>query len=354
LRGGVRYFDAQFDDARLAIDLAQTIFKLGGVALNYLQVVRFVKQSGRIRGVIARDQETGHEHELTGRVVINATGVFCDELRKMDEPAAARSVTVSQGAHLVLPKRFLPGDSALMIPRTSDGRVLFAVPWHDSVLVGTTDVPVATASLEPRPLAEEIEFLLTTAAQYLNPCPTRHDVLSIFAGLRPLVKSGAENATAKLSRDHTLFVSDAGLLTITGGKWTTYRKMAEDTINRAEQLAGLEPRTCRTRDLPIHDGTAALDLGKKPDHAEPLHPDLPYCVGDVIRAVRHEMARTVEDVLARRTRALPLDARASIAAAPRVAQVMATELGRDEAWQQQSIHDFTELARGWMLDHQSE
>ena len=349
LRGGVRYFDAQFDDARLAIDLAQTTFKLGGVALNYFQVVHFVKEGSRICGVVARDQETGAEYEIRGRVVVNATGVFCDELRKLDEPTAARLVTPSQGAHLVLPKRFLPGDSALMIPRTSDGRVLFAVPWHDRVLVGTTDVPVAAASLEPRPLAEEIDFLLTNASEYLNPRPARYDVLSVFAGLRPLVKSGTETSTARLSRDHTLVVSEAGLLTITGGKWTTYRKMAEDTINRAEQLAGLNPQPCRTTQLPIR-GTDATDLHANPELSAPLHPDLPYSDADVVRAVRHEMARTVEDVLARRTRALPLDARASVAAAPRVAQLMAAELGRDETWQRQSLLDFNALARGWMLE----
>jgi glycerol-3-phosphate dehydrogenase len=349
LRGGVRYFDAQFDDARLAIDLAQTTFDLGGVALNYVQVVHFMKQNGRIHGVIARDQETGLEHEIRGRVVINATGVFCDDLRKLDEPTAARLVTPSQGAHLVLPKRFLPGDSALMIPRTSDGRVLFAVPWHDRVLVGTTDLPVGAASLEPRPLVEEIDFLLANASQFLNPRPERHDVLSIFAGLRPLVRSGTETSTARLSRDHTLVVSQAGLLTITGGKWTTYRKMAEDTINRAERLASLNPQPCRTRELPIH-GADATDLGANAELSALLHADLPYSDGEVVHAVRHEMARTVEDVLARRTRALPLDARASVAAAPRVAKLMAAELGRDDAWQRRSVLEFSALARGWILD----
>jgi glycerol-3-phosphate dehydrogenase len=349
LRGGVSYFDAQFDDARLAVDLAQTASGLGGVLINYTQVVRLVKENDRIRGIIARDEETGNEHELRGRVVINATGVFCDDLRRKDDPAATRLVAPSQGAHLVLPKRFLPGDAALMVPRTSDGRVLFAIPWHDRVLVGTTDIPIESTSLEPRPLAEEIDFLLANASQFLNPPLTRGDVLSVFAGLRPLVKRGTERSTAALSRDHTLLVSDSGLLTITGGKWTTYRKMAEDTINRAELLAALAPQPCRTHQLAIR-GVETINLHLTPEPTAPLHPNLPYSERDVVRAIRHEMARTVEDVLARRTRALVLDARASVAAAPRVAQLIATELGRDESWERQSVLDFEALARGWMLE----
>jgi len=367
LQGGVCYYDGQFDDARLAVNLAQTVFDLGGCALNYCRVTRLIKETGLTRGVVARDEETGEAHEIRARVVINATGVFSDGVRRMDDPAAEPVVAASQGAHLVLPREFLPGDSAIMVPHTPDGRVLFAVPWHDRTLVGTTAGAVERIDLEPRPMAEEIQFILQNAAKYLVKDPQPSDVLSAFAGLRPLVKSGNGRNTAALSRDHTILISDSGLLTIAGGKWTTYRKMAEDTVHQAEAVGGLGRKPCRTAGLRIHgfssappvdghlagygsDADAIRSLASaQPDWARPIHPALPYIGAEVVWAVRGEMARTVEDVLARRTRALLLDARASIQAAPQVARLMAAELKKPDTWPETSVADYVTVARSYLL-----
>jgi glycerol-3-phosphate dehydrogenase len=277
-------------------------------------------------------------------------------------------IAASQGAHVVLPKSFLPGDTAIMVPHTPDGRVMFAVPWHDCVVVGTTDTAVDSIQLEPRPMDEEIGFILTNAAQYLSKQPNRSDALSVFAGLRPLVKVGDAKSTAAMSRDHTILISNSGLLTIAGGKWTTYRKMAQDAVDQAETMAGFEERRCTTEHLQIHgwtkqqittpnlrvygaDAAAIKELAEaEPGLAEKLHPDLPYIGAEVVWAVRQEMARTVEDVLARRTRALLLGARASIEAAPKVAQLMGRELGADEAWQRESAAKFANMAQGYVLN----
>ncbi len=373
LRGGVQYFDGQFDDARLALTLAQTVFDRGGVALNYMRVFRLLKENDRICGVVAHDIETGREFQLRSRVVINATGVFADAVRRMDKPALASLVTASQGAHIVVDRSFLPGDSALMVPKTTDGRVLFAIPWHHHVVIGTTDIPVTESFLEPRPLAQEIEFLLEHAARYLAKAPRASDILSTFAGLRPLVNPSAARETARLSRDHTIVVSDSGLVTITGGKWTTYRKMAEDVVNKAAEVGGLPARACPTHELRLH-GTDA-ELGESRSTANHLdvygssaakilalseqnrswksllHARLPHIGAEVIWATRFEMARTVEDFLARRTRALFLDARAALEMAPRVAELMAAELGRDEGWQHSQVASFAELANGYLCEH---
>jgi glycerol-3-phosphate dehydrogenase len=317
--------------------------------------------------VVARDAETGREFELPARVVVNATGVFTDAIRRLDEPATPPLIAPSQGAHIVLDKSFLPGDSAIMVPKTDDHRVLFAIPWRDRVLIGTTDTPVAQADLEPRPLPEEIGFLLTHAARYLTKDPKRADVLSAFAGLRPLVKSVAGQDTASVPRDHSVVVSKSGLVTITGGKWTTYRKMAEDTIGQAALVGELEERPCATAQLKLH-GWRAREAGKRPwdDYGTdafalqalveenraldgPLHPRLPYRAVEVVWAARHEMARTVEDVLSRRTRALLLDARASIEAAPAVARLMAAELKRDARWVESQVAAYQKLAAGYLV-----
>ena len=298
--------------------------------------------------------------------MINATGIFVDDLRRWDEPGVRNLVAVSQGIHLVLPKEFLPGSAAIMIPKTEDGRVLFAVPWHDRVVVGTTDTPRTERTLEPRALPAERDFVMEHARRYLARDPGESDVLSVFAGLRPLVRSNGDGPTAALSRDHTIVVSESGLVTITGGKWTTYRKMAEDVVDHAEMVAGVENRRSPTETLQIHGWTqapiaeknlqpygadatkiAAL-IATEPALAAPLHPRLPYQRGEVLWHARHEMARTVEDVLARRTRALLLDARASLEAAPAVAGLLATELGRDKNWQTAQVRRYTDLARGYV------
>ncbi|MCP5516579.1 MAG: glycerol-3-phosphate dehydrogenase/oxidase [Verrucomicrobiales bacterium] len=368
LKGGVRYFDGQFDDSRLAVHLARTVFDLGGLALNHFPVVRLTRSGDLLDGVVARDAETGREYEVRAKAIINATGVFADTVRRLDDADCPPVLVASQGIHLVLPRRFLPGDSAIMVPHTSDGRVLFAVPWHDRVIVGTTDVPAAETSLEPRASEAEIGFVLTNAARYLVEDPQRKDVLSVFAGLRPLIKAANARSTAALSRDHSILISDSGLITVTGGKWTTYRKMAEDAVDHAEAVAGLGPRPCPTGRLKLRGWTeepppekswavygadaASLRalLAERPELGEPLHPRLPISGVEVVWAVREEMARTIEDVLSRRTRALLLDARASLEAAPRVAALMAQELGRDAAWQQRAVADYADVARHYVLD----
>lgn len=368
LRGGIQYFDGQFDDARLAICLAQTLHDLGGVALNYVAAQDLIKEQGRIAGVVGLDLESGKEHRLRARCVINATGIFTDAIRRLDQPQCADLLTVSQGSHLVLPRSFLPGDCALMIPKTDDGRVLFAIPWHDRTVVGTTDIPMPAPVVEPKPLPEEQAFLLEHTRRYLSKEAKSSNILSVYSGLRPLVTSGKGKRTSKLSRDHTIHISDSGLVTITGGKWTTYRQMAQETIDAAARVAGLDGAPSRTETLRLHgwteagvsavaqherpygsDISAIQSLAREiPEGNQPIHPRLPYSRAAVVWAIREEMARTVADVLSRRTRALLLDARASIEAAPWVAQQLASEFGRDEAWARDQIKSYTELAQGYL------
>jgi glycerol-3-phosphate dehydrogenase len=366
LRGGVIYHDGQFDDARLAISLALTFSDLGGIPLSYMQVTGMYKGGGLTAGVTARDMESGRNFRIKGRVVINATGPFADSVRRMADPDARDIITHSQGVHLVLNGSFLPGDSAIMVPHTDDGRVLFAVPWHGRTVVGTTDTPLSAACLEPCPLSDEIDFLLTHASRYLRCHPKPSDILSVFAGIRPLVRSHDAIDTASLSRDHVLIVDDTGLVTIAGGKWTTFRKMGEDAVTVAARVAGLHDRPSITEGLRIHgwcEGIGADDplqiygsdasqlesiLNETPSLRDPIHPSLPYSAAEVVWGVRREWARTIEDVLARRTRALLLDARASMAAAPRVAELMAAELGRNHAWVKAQVSAYRDLALGYL------
>lgn len=369
LKSGVIYHDGQFDNSRLAVSLAQSIADGGGVPLNYVKVTSFKKRGKHITGVNARDMETGEDLEFDGRVVVNASGIFSDVTRQMDDPAEESLMAPSQGVHLVLDRSFLPGESAIMVPKTADGRVLFAVPWHGRTIVGTTDTAVKDVSLEPRAQADEIQFLLEHAAIYLDRDPSREDVLSMYCGIRPLVRSPGDKGTAALARDHVLMISDSNLVSITGGKWTTYRKMAEDTVDAAALVAGLEEQPSRTKALRLHgwvktphetDGLLSLYgsdgpsvrrvMREKPGWDEPLHPNLPYFVGEVAWGARREMARTVEDVLARRTRSLLLNARASIEVAPKVAEILAAELGKDEAWQKAQVQEYEANARGYVLE----
>jgi glycerol-3-phosphate dehydrogenase len=294
LSGGVVYTDGQFDDTRLLIDMACEASRRGACIVNYAPVEKIAGSGEKLYEVGFTDTETNAGHVVTTRSVINAAGIFCDAVRKLAGNEAELTTTYSQGIHIVLQRRFLPTDAAVMIPKTSDGRVLFCIPWHGYTLVGTTDTPLDAATAEPQPFENEIDFVLETAGNYLAERPTRADILSSWAGIRPLIRTNENVATSKLSRGHRLFIDANGLVTITGGKWTTYRRMAEDAVNKAIEIAGIEKRKCVTKDLPI---PPPENLG-----GEPLHADFPYTTGDVIRAVRNEMARTVEDVLARRTR----------------------------------------------------
>ncbi|RYE21808.1 MAG: glycerol-3-phosphate dehydrogenase/oxidase [Sphingobacteriaceae bacterium] len=367
LKGGVRYSDGQFDDARLAINLAQTCAENNGVLLNYMKVTGLLKNGDKIIGVKAIDMENGKEYSLKAKAVINATGVFVDDVLKMDVPAGKPIVRPSQGVHVVLDRSFLRGESALMIPETSDGRVLFAVPWHGSVLVGTTDTPLNEHGLEPVALEREIEFILSTAAKYFTKQPTRKDVLSVFAGLRPLAAPGKDtNSTKEISRSHKLIVNASGLITITGGKWTTYRKMAEDVVDKAIQVAGLKPAACVTKSTPIHGhmvnsnnkelsvyGSDAAEIKllaiRDPKLNEPLAAGFKPIRAEAVWAVRHEMARTIEDVLARRLRILFLDAKAAIQMAPAVADIIADELDYSIEWKDKQLKTFIELANQYLL-----
>lgn len=366
LRGGAIYYDGQFDDARLLIHMVFTACEQGATLLNYVQVTGVTKDSQDfVDGVMARDVENGEEFRAAARVVINATGAFGDSLRRAADENAKAMIAPSQGIHLVFRPEFLPGNSAIMVPHTSDGRVLFAIPWHGHVLVGTTDTPVPTPALEPVAMEQEIEFILTTAGQYLAKAPTRDDVLSIFAGIRPLVKGDGAVSTAALSRDHVIHIDTSGLMTICGGKWTTYRHMAEDCVDQAVTLAQLPERPCVTRHLRIHGfsagprpgdplavyGSDAEKIRALIEHdsvlGERLHPALPYVKGEVVWAAREEMARTVEDVLARRTRALFLNAKAALEIAPTVAQLLAGELGWKKQKVEDQLSDFREIGRNY-------
>lgn len=365
LVGGVQYFDGQFDDSRLAINLMQSIYDHHGIALNYVKATGLIKKNGYTRGVEAVDVESGEKLRLHAKVVINATGIFTDSVRRMDNPEISPVIQVSQGVHIVLDQRFQPGNSALMIPRTTDGRVLFAVPWYDKVIVGTTDTPVEAAVLEPRALVSELDFLLGHCARYMTTDPKPEDIKSVFTGLRPLVKEAGRSNTKKLSRDHTIFVDPTGLITVTGGKWTTYRKMAEDTVNQAVISGNLEKRKSVTEELRLHGwtvrshtpsyyhryGSDAEALEKIENEntgwSTSLHEDINIRPPEVIWAVRYEMARTIEDVLSRRTRSLLLDAGASMDVAETVGNLIALELGRDESWKKVQVAQFKDLAMGY-------
>lgn len=366
LFGGLEYFDGQFDDARMAICLAQSAADNGAVVINHVRVAGLLKNAGRITGVQAIDQLSGEAFPLIGKVVVNATGIFIDEVSAMQGGETRPTLTYSQGSHMVLDRRLLPGQSALVIPSTKDGRVLFAIPWHGRVLVGTTDIPVSGPQKCPRPKSDEVDFLLSHLKEYLVEIPANDDVKSVFAGIRPLLTGSSNTKTSSLSRSHAVFTSKEGLVTVAGGKWTTYRQMAEDAVNQAAVVGSLAQHQCVTGDLKLaghqssEDTTVEPDYGfdaemlrhledESPDLREPLHPNLPYRKSHIVHAVRNEMAITLEDVLSRRTRALLLDARASAEAAPVVAEIMARELGKDQQWTDAQVKAYAEIAKGYSL-----
>ena len=367
LSGGVLYQDGQFDDSRLAVNLAQTAVEQGAVVINYCRLDKLTKTGNRISGVLLQDMLSGKKYEINGRSVINATGIFTDSVMQLDDADHRPMVSPSQGVHLVVDAVFFPGKQAMMIPKTDDGRVLFAVPWNGKVVLGTTDTPVNEITLEPRPLQEEIDFILQHINRYLKTAIDAGDVKSVFAGLRPLIKIKGKKMTALLPRDHTTIVSASGLVTITGGKWTTYRTMGKHAVDNAAFSSKLKMEPCITESLLIHGYTAGMNaedplfvygsdaaaikklMEDEPLLKEKIHPALPYPKALVIWAVQHEMAMTLEDVLARRTRALILDAKAAIEAAPTVASMMAEIMDKDEHWAATQVADFKKIAQQYLL-----
>ena len=367
LTGGVQYNDGQFDDSRLAVNLAQTAEKLGAAVINYCKVTSLTKINKRISGLVVQDVLSAKKYALNCKAIINATGVFADGIMRMNDLQHKPVIAPSQGIHLVVDKHFFPGDHALMIPSTDDGRVLFAVPWHDKVLLGTTDTPIKNIDLEPAPLQAEIDFIIKHINRYFTAPISYTDVKSVYVGLRPLIKVKGQKTTSILPRDHTTIVADSGLVTITGGKWTTYRTMGKHAVDSAALAGKLINRHCITASLNIHGFTENIHtnntmavygsdaekidqlIKEQPALAYKINHALPYTKAMVVWAVQNEMAMTIEDVLARRTRALILDAKAAIAAAPVVASLMANLLQKSEEWQQWQVKEFTTLAQKYLI-----
>lgn len=366
LKGGILYYDGQFDDSRLAINLAQTASENGALVINYCAVTDFIKNDSKIIGVKIKDELSNEVFQVKAKVVVNATGVFSDAILQKAEGHSEEIIVPSQGVHLVVKASFFESTNAMLIPKTADGRVLFLIPWHGKLLLGTTDTPVKKVSLEPEAFDDEIHFILNHFNKYATQKISRRDVESVFVGLRPLVKEQSVTNTAILSREHVLKVFPSGLVTIIGGKWTTYRKMAEQTVNKAIQIADLNWVRCKTRHLKIHGytnfksnshlsiyGSDAIFIEKMmiadDTLAQKIHNNYPYTKAEVIWAVQNEMAMTVEDVLARRIRLLFLDAKAAIDAAPVVANIMADFFDKNDEWIKEQLLSFEKLAIGYLL-----
>jgi glycerol-3-phosphate dehydrogenase len=368
LFGGIVYHDGQFDDARLALSIAQTADHAGACILNYTKVNGLEKDSsGKLSGLRVQDVLTKKKYPIKARMIVNATGVFADKILRMDNPEAPKTIQPSQGIHLVLDLDFLGGKDALMIPKTRDGRVLFAVPWHGRLVVGTTDTLREKAKLEPEALQKEIDFVLETAGGYLIRKPTRADVKAVFAGLRPLARpKEGSTKTKEISRSHKVIRSESGLVSITGGKWTTFRKMGEDTMEYYSKITGLAVKPSRSKDILLHgytkfpppghwsvygsDASLIQELAKVNPHlSEKIHPDFPNIMAEVVWAVRNEMAVKVEDVLSRRIRMLMLDAQAALDSAEKVLNLMATELLQDDAWISNELADFRSVAGNYLI-----
>jgi glycerol-3-phosphate dehydrogenase len=367
LTGGILYFDGQFDDSRLAVNLAQTAIEQGGVVINYCGVTGFSKNENTITGIKAKDETTGNEFEIKAKAIINATGVFADTILQLAEGHSEKTITPSQGIHLVIEKHFFKGSAGMMIPKTDDGRVLFAIPWHDKLLLGTTDTPVENITTEPKPLREEIDFIIDHFNRYTEAGIKYNDIKSVFVGLRPLANVSTKNKTAIMPRDHVIKVLSSGLVHVTGGKWTTYRSMAEHTIDKAIENAGLNFLACKTKHLKIHgwanekidshlsvygvDGMLIKEMMEADvSLSEKIHLSYPYTRAEVKWFIEKEMAVTVEDILARRIRLLFLDAKAAIEAAPLVASMLAILTGKDVVWEQAQLEEFNKLARGYLLN----
>ena len=351
----------------MAISLALTANKEGATLLNYFEVTGLEKENNNmLSGVHVADKINGSSHIIKGKVIINATGVFSDEVMRMDNPDAKQMIRPSQGVHLVIDKSFLQGDHAIMVPHTTDGRVLFAVPWNGQVVVGTTDTPIDNALEEPIPLEEEINFILENASTYMTRKPRRKDVKSIFAGLRPLAANeDKKESTKEVSRHHKIIVSTNGLVSVLGGKWTTYRKMAEDTVNTIQMVGGLPDRKCNTESLAIFGNDFNTDFNH-PYHFYGTESDKVYAIdskkgnnslsnkifiskNQVIWAIREEMAVTLEDILARRTRCLFLDAYETEKISLKVVKIMSKEMKKDDLWIREELKKFNVILKKYQL-----
>jgi glycerol-3-phosphate dehydrogenase len=363
LSGGILYHDGQFNDARLALALARTAADHGALIANYTRCIRLIHTGSKLTGAVLRDEETGAEATIRAKVIINATGIFTDDLRHLDQPDTSNLLSVSRGTHIVVRAQILGGDNAILVPKTDDGRVIFLIPWQGRVVIGTTDLPAPASVMEPGHTEAEIDYLLELANLYLAAPIDRSSILSVFSGLRPLV-TGKTSTTARLSREHHIEASSSGLITVAGGKWTTYRRMAEDTLDFAIKQGALPEGKCTTDTIPLRGATETPTIAdhylreygtdapaiealatNDPALAQTIDLDLPYTFAQVVYAVREESARTLEDVLSRRTRALLLDAKAAIRAAPQVAAIMGRELNQTPQWEQTQITAFAALAR---------
>lgn len=366
LLGATAYDDALFDDCRLLISILAKARELGAVTMNYREVVEIVHDSRqRAVGVVVRDRGGATELTVSARVVINATGPYGDTVRQLDSAQAASGLSPSQGAHVVVAGRFLGGDRAMVLPRTADGRIMFAIPWYDHVLLGSTDTPVREAAAAPRPFADEIDAILACAAAFLDPAPTRRDVLSTFAGVRPLAGKADGSATVRRSREHVLEVSNSGLITVSGGKWTTYRLVAAEAVDLALKVGSLSAAPSKTDAIELAPAGADVDprfmpwaaaagdlhelVARQPALGDKLHPELPYCGAHFVWAARAEFAISVSDALAYRTRAMFLNARAAADIAAAVAALMAAELGHDANWIERETDAARSAAAGFSL-----
>ena len=373
LSSGVAYHDGQFDDSRLAVNLAQTSIKQGATVLNYFKVTAILKdKNGKNKGVKVIDKETNTVYKVKSKCIINATGIFTDKILKKNDPTHKKTIVPSRGVHVVFDKSFLKSDHAIMIPKTSDGRVLFIIPWHDKVIAGTTDTPIRKKTLDPVATKPEISFILNNVKRYLSNAPKKTDICSVFAGLRPLAAPKEDGTkTKEVSRSHKIIVSESKLISIVGGKWTTYRKMAEDVVNKSIQAHNYQPKKSNTKNLSIHGNV--LEAAKLEEHylsvygsdvkalkelensdvlySQKIHVNFNFTVAQVIWAIRYEMARTVEDVLARRIRLLFLDAKAAIEASSFIAEIMAKELKKDNNWIKEQVVSFKKVAITYTIDY---
>ena len=373
LKAGVVYYDGQFNDARMAITLALTAKKHGAEILNHAEVVSLGKENGKLCGGLVRDGIEGEEFTVRARSIINAAGPFVDRIRKMDDESTDPVLKAASGIHIILSSRFVPPETGLLIPKTEDGRVLFVLPWQGHALIGTTDHPAEIVD-HPRAEEEEIEYLLRHINQYFDLSVQRSDILSAWSGLRPLVQFDKSANTAQQVREHLILTSPSGLVSIAGGKWTSYRKMAEEAVDQAINTAHLQAeRPCQTYQMPLvgaehfSEGisqvltdTHGLDpdvshhlhysfgdqamlvarLAQTEELNKRLHSEHPFIEAEVVYASRYEFAERASDVLTRRIPLALLDLAAAEAVVPRVVELMAKE----HHWNEERCNEETKAA----------